>query len=176
MSLQHIDTLIDKLRWEEADSSKHDKIRTLKLDEDEWQNVSTFLSLLAICTHNYSSLTYLMIWKHADNAQQAFLSEQVSTLHLAIPALEALHRAWSSRASRPKYAWFAPALDAACNKIDNYYEKTTESPAYIMAMSKCCLSIPATPLKYAQSSIQRKSCRILRSIGRRNFKTTCWNV
>ncbi len=43
MSLQHIDTLIDELHWEEADSSKRDKIRTLKLDEDEWQNVSTFL-------------------------------------------------------------------------------------------------------------------------------------
>ncbi len=61
MSLQHIDTLIDELCWEEADSSKRDKIRALKLDEDEWQNVSTFLLLLAICTHNYSSLTYLMI-------------------------------------------------------------------------------------------------------------------
>jgi hypothetical protein len=61
MFLQHIDTLIDELRWEETDSSKRDKIRALKLDEDEWQNVGTFLSLLAVCTHNYSSLTYLMI-------------------------------------------------------------------------------------------------------------------
>ncbi|KAI0244940.1 hypothetical protein BJV78DRAFT_1113700, partial [Lactifluus subvellereus] len=25
-------------------------------------------------------------------------------------------------------------LEAACVKIDEYYEKTTESPAYIMAM------------------------------------------
>jgi hypothetical protein len=34
-----------------------------------------------------------------------------------------------------KYSPFAPALHAACGKIDEYYEKTTESPAYIMAMS-----------------------------------------
>jgi hypothetical protein len=59
----------------------------------------------------------------------------VSTLHLAIPALEALHRAWSSRAERPKYERFFPALEAAYKKIDNYYEKTTKSPAYVLAMS-----------------------------------------
>ncbi|KAF8816169.1 hypothetical protein BYT27DRAFT_7077698 [Phlegmacium glaucopus] len=106
-----VDTFIDELRWEETDSSKRDKIRALKLDDDEWQH-------------------------HADNAQQAFSSDQASTLHLAIPALEALHRAWSSRSAHPKYERFAPALEAACMKIDDYYEKTTDSPAYIMAMSK----------------------------------------
>jgi hypothetical protein len=80
-------------------------------------------------------LNYLTFYKHADNAQQAFSSEQASTLHLAIPALEALHRAWSSRAERPKYERFDDALKSAFEKIDEYYEKTTESPAYIMAMS-----------------------------------------
>jgi hypothetical protein len=79
---------------------------------------------------------YLTLYQHADNAQQAFSSEKTSTLHLAIPALEALHRAWFSRAGRPKYKRFTPALKAACTKIDDYYEKTTDSPAYIMAMSK----------------------------------------
>jgi hypothetical protein len=53
MFLQHIDTLIDELRWEETDSSKRDKIRALKLDSDEWQNVGTFLSLLAVCIRRY---------------------------------------------------------------------------------------------------------------------------
>lgn len=75
-----------------------------------------------------------MFYKHADNAQQAFSSEHTCTLHLAIPALEALHRAWSSRAERSKYEQFADALESAYTKIDGYYEKTTESPAYIMTM------------------------------------------
>jgi hypothetical protein len=44
------------------------------------------------------------------------------------------HKAWSSQARWPKYACFAPALDAAAEKIDKYYEKMTDSPAYIMAM------------------------------------------
>jgi hypothetical protein len=63
------------------------------------------------------------------------LLDNVPTLHLAIPALEALYRAWSTRAERPKYEPFSSALRAACEKVDEYYEKTTESPAYIMAMS-----------------------------------------
>lgn len=69
-------------------------------------------------------------------AQQAFSSERGSTLHLAIPALETLYKAWSSRAERPKYALFATSLNAAAAKVDEYYEKTTQSPAYIMAMCK----------------------------------------
>ena len=80
--------------------------------------------------------------------QQAFSSEQVSTLHLAIPALEALHRAWSTQADQPKYECFVAALNAASTKIDEYYEKTTESPAYIMAtgISVClCLNKTLTP-------------------------------
>jgi hypothetical protein len=67
-------------------------------------------------------------------AQQAFSSDAGSTLHLAIPALETLHKAWSTRADRPKYAHFATALTAAAQKIDEYYERTTTSAAYIMAM------------------------------------------
>jgi hypothetical protein len=63
----------------------------------------------------------------------------VSTLHLAIPTLEVLHRAWYTRTNRPKYKCFIAALQAACTKIDEYYEKTTQSPAYIMAMSRIVL-------------------------------------
>jgi hypothetical protein len=77
----------------------------------------------------------IVLPQHADNAQQAFSSDNVSTLHLVIPALEALYWAWSSQADHVKYLLFFPALYAACKKIDEYYEETTQSPAYIMAMS-----------------------------------------
>ena len=133
---QHIDTFIGELRWEETDTSKRDKIHALKLDRNEWANVTTFLSLLAVCIKAAYLIFHLTVQQHADNAQQAFSSEHVSTLHLGIPALEALHRAWSSRAARHKYTRFAAALHAACDKIDDYYEKTTNSSAYIVAMGK----------------------------------------
>jgi len=67
-------------------------------------------------------------------AQQAFSSKRGSTLHLALPALETLYRAWSLHAERPKYARFSQALEAAAAKVNEYYEKTTNTPAYIMAM------------------------------------------
>jgi hypothetical protein len=60
--------------------------------------------------------------------------EQGSTLHLAIPTLETLHKGWSSCAEQSKYAQFALALTAAAAKVDEYYEKMMDSPAYIMAM------------------------------------------
>ena len=81
----------------------------------------------------------LILTQHADNAQQSFSSETVPTLHRAIPALEALHKAWSSRAERPRYERFASALNAACTKINEYYEKTTETLAHIITMSMCVL-------------------------------------
>ena len=65
--------------------------------------------------------------QYADVAQQAFSLDSGTTLHLAIPALETLYKAWSSRAARAKYERFAPALKAAAQKLDGYYEKTTES-------------------------------------------------
>jgi hypothetical protein len=55
-------------------------------------------------------------------------------LHLALPALEALHKAWTVRATKPRYSRFAAALTAGTDKIAEYYEKTEDSDAFIMAM------------------------------------------
>jgi len=76
--------------------------------------------------------------KHSDNSQQAFSSEQGPTLDLAIPALEALHKAWPLRAECTKYVEFIDALAAGVNKVVEYYNMTAESNAYIFAM---CMSL-----------------------------------
>jgi hypothetical protein len=102
-----------------------------------WFTECTFTSL------SMSTVFNIVLPQHADNAQQAFSSDNISTLHLAIPALESLYRAWSSRADHVKYSPFAPAVHAACEKINEYYEKTTQSLAYIMAMSMNLCSYPA---------------------------------
>ena len=73
--------------------------------------------------------------QQADNAQHTFSSKNVLTLYHAIPSLEALYRAWSSQAVHPKYQPFATALHAACEKINEYYKKTMQSPTYILSMS-----------------------------------------
>lgn len=71
--------------------------------------------------------------------QQAFSSDQILTLHLGIPTLEALYKAWLSRLEKNKYAPFISALQAACATVDKYYEKTTLTDTYILAMGKLCL-------------------------------------
>jgi hypothetical protein len=53
---------------------------------------------------------------------------------LALPALEALHKAWTSRANKTKYYVFESALDAAVDKISEYYDKTSTSDAFILSM------------------------------------------
>lgn len=75
--------------------------------------------------------------QHADNAQQAFSSDQGPTLHLGLPALEALHKAWSSRATRPKYADFEHAIEKGLSKVSEYYDKTSSSDVYTLAMIEC---------------------------------------
>lgn len=57
------------------------------------------------------------------------------SLYNALPAIEALHAAWSTRARKAKYTPFEDALDAATRKLDEYYQKTAESDAHIFAMS-----------------------------------------
>ncbi|KAI9508249.1 hypothetical protein F5148DRAFT_1275841 [Russula earlei] len=94
------------------------KIDDLQLSDDEWGNIRLFNDLLA----------------HANNAQQAFSSDQATTLHLALPALEALHKAWSKHAERAKYLKFVPALNAGLAKIEEYYDHTAECDAYTFAM------------------------------------------
>ncbi|KAF8219919.1 hypothetical protein L208DRAFT_1336728, partial [Tricholoma matsutake] len=84
------------------------------------------------------------------NAQQAFSSDRGSTLHLALPALEALHKSWTKRAERIKYFDFVPALNAGLAKIAEYYDCTADSDAYTFAM---CSITSLCPLKNSDTSL-----------------------
>ncbi|THH18798.1 hypothetical protein EUX98_g8896 [Antrodiella citrinella] len=110
----HVDRFVYEIGLEETDNRKRRAIDDLQLSTQEWSRAAEFVKLLA----------------HADRAQQSFSYENVSTMHQALPALEALHKAWSSRALRPQYAAFKPALDAASEKVAEYYDKTVYSLAH----------------------------------------------
>ncbi|KAF8545776.1 hypothetical protein OG21DRAFT_1491932 [Imleria badia] len=90
----------------------------LQLTDEEWTRVSMLLGLLA----------------KAKYAQQSFSSDCGPATHLALPALEALHKVWHTRTMKVEYAGFRPTLEAGINKITSYYKKTADSNAYIMAM------------------------------------------
>ncbi|RXW14436.1 hypothetical protein EST38_g11418 [Candolleomyces aberdarensis] len=97
------------------------------------------LTLLVDMKVRWSS-TYLMLerayelHKFADQAQQAFSSETEPSLYNGLPALERLHKAWTSRSKKDKYKQYRPALEAGLVKIKDYYDKTSYSHAYTMAM------------------------------------------
>jgi hypothetical protein len=82
-----------------------------------------------------------MYTQHADRAQQAFSSVQILTLFNAIPAIEMMHAAWTGRAEKLKYFPFKDALNAATAKLNEYYEKTADSDAHILAMCACIVSL-----------------------------------
>ncbi|KIK27142.1 hypothetical protein PISMIDRAFT_46759, partial [Pisolithus microcarpus 441] len=90
----------------------------LELSEAEWEKVCLLLSLLV----------------HPEKAQQAFSTEGGPTLHTTLPALEALHWAWSTCKSAAKYSTFESGLEAGLGKIEEYYERTSKSDVYIIAM------------------------------------------
>ena len=137
--MQYINTFIYELGLKEPNLDKRKKIGELELWNNEWERVKLFLDLLAVSIALHLAFEWwaginIVKLKHADNAQQAFSSDQNPSLHLAIPALEVLHKAWSSRLVRPKYYHFKAPLRAAIDKIVDYYEKTGDSDAYIIAM------------------------------------------
>ncbi|KAG2066400.1 hypothetical protein BDR04DRAFT_1160282 [Suillus decipiens] len=81
------------------------------------------------------SSTYVMLdCAEKKRAMTKLLSEKGASLHLALPALEALHKAWSTCSENPKYKPFQEALQQGVAKIHKYYNQSSECDAYIIAM------------------------------------------
>lgn len=78
---EEVNYFVQRLGLAERDVDKRRKLLALEPMEMEWGRVQLLLSLLG----------------HAEKAQHSFSMEQGPTLHTALPALEALHKAWSSR-------------------------------------------------------------------------------
>ncbi|KAI5991213.1 ribonuclease H-like domain-containing protein [Pisolithus albus] len=115
---EYVNEFVRHIGIQERNVEKRQKLLNLELSEAEWDRVRLLLSLLG----------------YAEKAQHAFSTEHGPTLHAALPALEALHKAWSLRMDSVKYMDFTDALEAALRKVSEYYERTASSDAYIMAM------------------------------------------
>ena len=72
--------------------------------------------------------------QHANDAQQAFSSASNPSLHNALPALEKLYAVWEKASGKSRYLSFVPALNAGMAKLNQYYERSAESDAHILAM------------------------------------------
>jgi hypothetical protein len=74
--------------------------------------------------------------QYANDAQQAFSSVSAPSLQNALPALERLHAAWEKASNKSRYTPFIPALEAGMQKLNQYYQRSAQSDAHIMAMGK----------------------------------------
>ena len=83
--------------------------------------------------------------QYADEAQQAFSAASGPTLHNALPAVEALHVAWMKAAGKDKYEPFDEALEAATEKLGEYYNETAASDAHIISMG-IVITLPSISL------------------------------
>ena len=72
--------------------------------------------------------------QHADRPQHAFSLDA---------ALEALHKAWSAQLCKDKYLPFTTTLQAAIDKITEYYKKTADSDVFILVISQFYLAFTA---------------------------------
>ncbi|EKM48025.1 uncharacterized protein PHACADRAFT_189277 [Phanerochaete carnosa HHB-10118-sp] len=70
----------------------------------------------------------------ANKYQQHFSSDQIPTLHRAIPALENLCARWEKKADDRRYEKFHSALRDGVDKLSKYYWKLDDSRAYILAL------------------------------------------
>ncbi|KAF7346742.1 putative AC transposase [Mycena sanguinolenta] len=113
-----VDQFVSEIAANERDREKSDKLEALQLSADEWTRIDLFLNVL----------------QSAQDAQHQFSSDLRSTLHLAIPALEKLHAEWTSKGSKEKYSPFHEAIEAALLKVNEYYQKTSNSNSYVLAM------------------------------------------
>ena len=74
------------------------------------------------------------ILQYPERAQHSFSSEDGSVLHATLPALEGLHKVWTTQMDSTKYFDFTDGLQAGLDKVSKYYEQTATSNAHIMAM------------------------------------------
>ena len=124
---------------DEKDWDKRDKLLALQLADDEWERIDLFLRVLQVLFVYLRVSPKLTVLKSAQDAQHAFSADFRSTLPLTIPALEKLHAEWTANATQDKYSVFHDALNEALLKVDEYYQKTSNSNSYMFAMGALSL-------------------------------------
>jgi hypothetical protein len=70
----------------------------------------------------------------SNQIQQTFSAEKRPTLWRALPAIEELQTAWEAKRDNPRYATYHDAINDGLAKLNKYYSRFDEKPAYILAL------------------------------------------
>ncbi|KAF5368777.1 hypothetical protein D9615_010411 [Tricholomella constricta] len=63
-----------------------------------------------------------------------FSAEQQPTLYRALPALEDLQTLWEAKLKNPMYVLYHAAIQCGLDKLNKYYSRFDEKPAYVLAL------------------------------------------
>jgi hypothetical protein len=76
----------------------------------------------------------------SNRIQQTFSAEKRPTLWRALPAIEELQTAWEAKRDNQRYVTYQTAIDDGLAKLNKYYSRFDEKPAYILALGMSLFS------------------------------------
>jgi hypothetical protein len=98
------------------------KYSSYKFTEAEWE-------LLALIEK---------VLKVAADIQEDFAAEYYPTVWRILPLYEQFIAKWQQYASDPDFVTFWPAIEAAIDSLEKYYNKSDNSPVHIVSMCTSC--------------------------------------
>ena len=78
-----------------------------------------------------------MMIQDSNQIQQTFSAEKWPTLWRALPAIKELQTA---KHNNPKYSTYQTAINDGLTKLNKYYSRFNEKPAYVFALSMSLFS------------------------------------
>jgi hypothetical protein len=72
----------------------------------------------------------------SNRIQQYFSAEKEPTLWRALPTIEELQTAWESKRDKPAFFKYREAINDGLDKINKYYSRFDEKPAFILALGE----------------------------------------
>ena len=72
----------------------------------------------------------------SNRIHQSFSAEKRPALWRALPAIEELQTAWEAKHGNPRFAMYRTAINNGLAKLNKYYSRFDEKPAYVLALSK----------------------------------------
>lgn len=86
-------------------------------------------------------MSKLTCQQDSNRIQQAFSAEKEPTLWRVLPTIEELQTAWEAKREKPAFAKYRDAIHDGLEKINKYYLRFDEKPAFILALGEERLQI-----------------------------------
>lgn len=106
---------------------------------DDWQRVADAQDILAVSFCSYNVILFLTVFQDSNAIQQNFSTEHQATLWCALPLMDQLKHQWENWQdgvdTYARFSIYSSAIQDGLNKIEKYYLKFSNKPAYLLALS-----------------------------------------